>query len=58
MDFNPHPSDDSAHNAATKFEHMKMFINVMYNSNLFIEDVIIYDSIYGCIKQCRCSNAM
>ena len=56
MDFHSHFSDEYSHNSATKFEHMKNFIHWMYEHNLFIKDVIIYDIKYGCIKQYRCAN--
>ena len=58
MDFHSGCSDDSAHNAATTFEHIKKFIHCMYDDNLFIKDVIIYDNTYQCIKQYIRENAM
>ena len=50
MDFHSHFSDDSAHNAATTFEHMNIFIHCMYDNNLFRKDGIIYDTTDGCSK--------
>ena len=44
MDFQSHFSDESAHNAATTFEHMVKFIHWMYENNVFINDGIIYDN--------------
>ena len=58
MDFYSKFSDDSAHIAATTFEHIKNFMNCIYENNLFIKDGIIYDTTYGCIKQYRCENEM
>ena len=58
MDFQSHFSYDSDHNVATKFANMKGFIHWMYDNNLFIKYVIIYDTTYGCRKKYRCANAM
>ena len=30
----------------------------MYENNVYIKDGIIYDTIYGCIKQYICENSM
>ena len=54
MDFHSHFSYDSAHNAATTFEHMVKFIQWMYEDNFFINDGIIYDTTDGCSKQYIC----
>ena len=51
MDFHSHYSDDSIQNADTIFEHMKNFIQCMYDNNLFIKDGIIYDTTDGCSKK-------
>ena len=56
MYFHSHFSDDSAHNAATTFENMKKFIHWMNENNLFIKDVIIYDTTGGFRKQYRFEN--
>ena len=58
MDFDSHFSYNSAHNAAATFEHMKKFIQWMYQNNLFKKDTIIYDTTYGCRKKCKFANAM
>ena len=57
MDLHLYFSDDSAQNADTRFQHMKKFIHWMYENDLFIKDVIIYDTTYGCSKQFICSNS-
>ena len=58
MDFHSHLSDDSAHNAATTFEHMKTFIHWIYENKLFIKDGIIHDAEDGRSKQYRCKHEM
>ena len=50
MDFHSIFPDDSAHNSATIFEHMKNFIHWMYYNNLLVSYVIIYDAADGCRK--------
>ena len=50
MDFHSHFSDDSDQNAATTFEHMKQFIQWMYEKKMFIKYGIINDTTYGCRK--------
>ena len=50
MEFYSNCSDDSVKNAATTFEHMRNFSNVVYDGNLFIEYGIIYYTTYGCSK--------
>ena len=56
--FKSHVSDDSAKNAGTAFEHIKVFINWIYENNLFIKNGIIYDIKYVCSKQYRYANTM
>ena len=56
MEFFSYLSDDSSHNTATTFEHIKIFIHWIYNDNLFIKDIIIYDSIDVCGNKYRCFN--
>ena len=58
MDFHSHFADDSDHNSATTFEHTKKFIHWMYDNNLFIKYVIMYNNTDGCSKQYICANAM
>ena len=58
MNFHTHFSDESAHNASTTFEHMKIFIHWMYANKLFLEYGIIYDTAYECSKQYRCVDTM
>ena len=56
--FHLHFSDDSTHNATTTFEDMKKIIHWMYETNLSIKDVIIYDTKDGFRKQYKCENTM
>ena len=58
MGFHSQFSDESYHNAATKFENIKKFIHWIYENNLFIKYGIIYYTTYGCIKQYMCANEM
>ena len=58
MYFHSNVLDDSAQNAANKFEHMKKFINWMYENNLFIKYGMINYTTDGCIKQYRFANEM
>ena len=58
MVFYSYVPDESAHNAATTFEHNKKFIHWMYENKLFLKDVIKYYTKYGCIKHYRCENSM
>ena len=58
IDFCSHLLDASDQNEATTFEHVKKFIHWMYDTNLFIKDVIIYATTDGCIKQYQCENSM
>ena len=45
VDFYSYFSDNSAPNVANTFKHMKKFIYLMYDNNLYITYGIIYDSI-------------
>ena len=58
MDFLSYCSDDYVHNAATIFENMKIFINLVYEGNLFIRYGIIYDTTYRCSKQYILANEL
>ena len=58
MDFHSPFSDDSAHNTATTFEHIKKFIHWMYKNYLHIKDGIIYDTIDLCRNKYICANAI
>ena len=58
MDFHSHFLDKSAQNAASSSEHMKNYIQWMYDIKFFIKDAIIYDTTYGCSKQYRSANSM
>ena len=53
INFHPHFSDDSVHNVATTFEHMKTFIHWMYENNLFRKGDMIYGTTDGCSKKYR-----
>ena len=58
MDFHSNFPDESDQNVATTFEHMKRFIQWMYDNKFVIKDGIIYDTTDGCSKKYRCENAM
>ena len=47
MDFHSHFPDESTDNAATTFGNMEYFIHWMYDNNLFIKDIILYNTAYG-----------
>ena len=50
MDFQSHFSDNSAQNAAITFEQMKKLIKWIYQNNLLIKYVMIYDITDECSK--------
>ena len=58
INFHLHLQDESYQNKATTFQHMKMFIDWMYDNNVFIKGGKIDDITDQYSKQNRYANTM